>query len=164
MGRIHHVLIKAGTRIVCLRGHVICKVAADIRVNDTLQPAMFAHWQVPSPSPANRSRRAIAALPPIVRRAPVFNYAPSTAGTKHFQGTAKECCMCLVPLIEPGAHSDRGNDRNPHGRRRGPWLRSPAAPATSFCMQAPSASPVGLALSNEAFLFPQRPISGAPGT
>lgn len=51
MGRIHHVLIKAGTRIVCLRGHVICKVVADIRVNETLQPAMFAHWQVPEPKP-----------------------------------------------------------------------------------------------------------------
>jgi hypothetical protein len=49
MGRIHHVLIKAGTQITCLRGHIICKVVADIRVNDTLQSAMFAHWRVAEP-------------------------------------------------------------------------------------------------------------------
>jgi hypothetical protein len=46
MGKVHHVLIKAGTRLTCLRGHIICKVVVDIRVNDTLQPAMFAHWRV----------------------------------------------------------------------------------------------------------------------
>jgi hypothetical protein len=47
MGKVH--LIKAGTRITCLRGHIICKVVVDIRVNDTLQPAMFAHWRVLEP-------------------------------------------------------------------------------------------------------------------